>query len=55
MVEETIREIRETEKQADEIIRNAEAKGEELRGEAEKQAAVLKEEILGRPGKTLRL
>ena len=55
MVEETIREIRETEKQADEIIRNAEAKGEELRGEAEKQAAVLKEEILRKARKTLRL
>ena len=46
MVEETIREIRKTEKRADEIVRSA---GEESRKnieEAGKEAAALKEKIL---------
>ena len=46
MVEETIREIREAEKQADEIVRSAEDESRKIIEEAGQKAAALKDEIL---------
>lgn len=46
MVEETIRSIRETEKKADEIIREAEAKSLAIREEAGVNAAKVTEELI---------
>ena len=46
MVEETIREIRKTEKRADEIVRSAGEESRKIIEEAGKEAAALKEKIL---------
>lgn len=46
MVEETIRAIRETEKQADGIVENARRESERIRKEAEERSAKIREEII---------
>ena len=48
MVEETIREIRETEKKADEIVRSAEEESRKIIEEAGQKAGILKDEILSK-------
>lgn len=46
MVEETIRTIRETEKQAQEIVENARKESERIRKEAEERSGQIREEII---------
>lgn len=46
MVEETIRTIRETEKQAQEIVENACKESERIRKEAEERSGQIREEII---------
>ena len=46
MVEETIRTIRETEKQAQEIVENARQESERIRKEAEERSGQIREEII---------
>ena len=46
MVEETIRTIRETERQAQEIVGNAQRESERIRKEAEERSGQIREEII---------
>ena len=48
MVEETIREIRKTEKRADEIVRSAGEESRKIIEEAGQKAVILKDEILSK-------